>query len=100
MGKKGSSGSDQASVPKAGKAKSTNMPPSEQPLYLRDKTLSRDDFELGKTLGTGSFGRVRFVTYNKGNAAKDFYALKILKKSAIIRLKQVHNHGAVFLREF
>ena len=58
-------------------------------MYLRDQPLSVNDFELGKTLGTGSFGRVRFVTYNKGNADKDFYAMKILKKSAIIRLKQV-----------
>jgi len=58
------------------------------PMYLRDKVLSVNDFELGKTLGTGSFGRVRFVRYTKGGET-DFYALKILKKSAIIRLKQV-----------
>lgn len=59
------------------------------PVDLRDKNLSINNFELGKTLGTGSFGRVRFATYQPGNPAKDFYALKILKKSAIIRLKQV-----------
>merc|ERR1712118_293872 len=53
---------------------------------LTGKKLAVADFELGKTLGTGSFGRVRFVTY-KANG--NFYALKILKKSAIIRLKQV-----------
>lgn len=53
---------------------------------LTGKKLAVSDFELGKTLGTGSFGRVRFVTY-KSNG--NFYALKILKKSAIIRLKQV-----------
>merc|ERR1719375_2938295 len=57
-------------------------------MYLRDKVLSVNEFELGKTLGTGSFGRVRFVRYTKGGE-NDFYALKILKKSAIIRLKQV-----------
>ncbi len=59
------------------------------PMDLRDKQLSINNFELGKTLGTGSFGRVRFATYSPGNPQKDFYALKILKKSAIIRLKQV-----------
>jgi len=59
------------------------------PQDLRGKKLTIADFELGKTLGTGSFGRVRFATYNKGNPAVDFFALKILKKSAIIRLKQV-----------
>lgn len=47
------------------------------------------DFDIGKTLGTGSFGRVRFVTWTKGNQDVDFYAMKMLKKSAIIRLKQV-----------
>ena len=31
----------------------------------------------------------RFCTYKEGNPSKDFYALKILKKQAIIRLKQV-----------
>ncbi|EEQ97156.1 camp-dependent protein kinase catalytic subunit, putative, partial [Perkinsus marinus ATCC 50983] len=45
-----------------------------------------DDFIIGKTLGTGSFGRVRFVT-NK--ATHNHYALKILKKASIIKLKQV-----------
>jgi len=59
------------------------------PMDLREKTLSINQFDLGKTLGTGSFGRVRFATYQSGNPSKDFYALKILKKSAIIRLKQV-----------
>merc|ERR1719262_308196 len=55
-------------------------------LDLTNTKLQVGDFQQGKTLGTGSFGRVRFVTYKPtGN----FYALKILKKSAIIRLKQV-----------
>ena len=59
------------------------------PMDLRSQALAVSQFELGKTLGTGSFGRVRFATYKPGNPSKDFYALKILKKSAIIRLKQV-----------
>eukprot|EP00316_Scyphosphaera_apsteinii_P002511 CAMPEP_0119329008 /NCGR_PEP_ID=MMETSP1333-20130426/74804_1 /TAXON_ID=418940 /ORGANISM="Scyphosphaera apsteinii, Strain RCC1455" /LENGTH=117 /DNA_ID=CAMNT_0007338017 /DNA_START=69 /DNA_END=418 /DNA_ORIENTATION=+ len=49
--------------------------------------LTRDDFELGATLGTGSFGRVRLVKY-KPNPEKP-YALKMLKKSEVIYLKQV-----------
>uniref|UniRef100_A0A7S2DXE4 cAMP-dependent protein kinase n=1 Tax=Alexandrium andersonii TaxID=327968 RepID=A0A7S2DXE4_9DINO len=44
------------------------------------------DFKLGKTLGTGAFGRVRFVTYA---ASGKHYALKTLKKAAIIKMKQV-----------
>ena len=64
----------------------TNMTSAQD---LRGKKLTISDFDLGKTLGTGSFGRVRFATYTKGQKEVDYYALKILKKSAIIRLKQV-----------
>mmetsp|Transcript_10092 Transcript_10092/g.29732 ORF Transcript_10092/g.29732 Transcript_10092/m.29732 type:complete len:454 (+) Transcript_10092:114-1475(+) len=48
--------------------------------------LSLDDYILKDTLGTGSFGRVRLVQYKKDNS---YYALKILKKSEVIYLKQV-----------
>jgi serine/threonine protein kinase len=44
------------------------------------------DFTLGKTLGTGSFGRVRFCTFT---SSQEHFAMKQLKKSEIIRLKQV-----------
>ena len=43
-------------------------------------------FEVMTTLGTGTFGRVRLV---KNVSNGKFCALKILKKSEIIRLKQV-----------
>jgi len=56
------------------------------PFDLAGKQLAYGDFNLGKTLGTGAFGRVRFVTYKPtGN----HYALKTLKKAAIIKMKQV-----------
>jgi len=38
------------------------------------------------TVGTGSFGRVRLA---KNKTSGNFVALKILKKSEILRLKQV-----------
>lgn len=44
----------------------------------RGEKLTVGDFSLGKTLGTGAFGRVRFVTH-KGNGRH--YALKTLKKA-------------------
>lgn len=47
-------------------------------------TLS--DLTLSTTLGTGTFGRVRLAHHKASNK---YYALKILKKSEIIRLKQV-----------
>eukprot|EP01066_Platyproteum_vivax_P014325 Platyproteum_vivax@DN6421_c0_g1_i1.p1 len=50
------------------------------------RKMHLDDFEMMKTLGTGSFGRVKFAKYKPTG---EHYALKILKKSAIIRLKQV-----------
>jgi len=43
-------------------------------------------FTCGVTLGTGSFGRVRFA---KHNATDTIWAIKMLKKSEIIRLQQV-----------
>lgn len=48
--------------------------------------LHVDDFEQGKTLGTGAFGRVKFVRHRN---TQQFYALKIMKKHAIIKMKQV-----------
>jgi protein kinase A len=44
------------------------------------------DFDILQTVGTGSFGRVR-IARNKESG--DYVALKILKKSEILRLKQV-----------
>lgn len=53
--------------------------------YLQAKL---DDFDQGDTLGTGTFGRVRLVQHKP---TSKYYALKILKKSEIIRLKQVQH---------
>eukprot|EP00755_Sulcionema_specki_P006157 Sspe_Gene.34708::Locus_16848_Transcript_1_1_Confidence_1.000_Length_1293::g.34708::m.34708/K19584/PRKX; protein kinase X len=44
------------------------------------------DLELQVTLGTGTFGRVRLV---KHKSCSRYFALKILKKQEIIRMKQV-----------
>ena len=43
-------------------------------------------FDVGVTLGTGSFGRVRFATHIESH---EHYAIKMLKKSEIIRFQQV-----------
>ena len=48
-------------------------------------------FELGVTLGTGSFGRVRFVTHKSTGT---HWALKMLKKAEVIRLQQVSRFAA------
>ena len=47
-----------------------------------------DDFKILQTLGTGSFGRVHLVRSNHNGR---FYALKVLKKRIIVKLKQVEH---------
>ncbi|KRX03955.1 Protein kinase-like domain [Pseudocohnilembus persalinus] len=47
-----------------------------------------EDFEVSATLGTGTFGRVRQVMF-KGDKKKEVYALKMLKKTEILKLKQL-----------
>jgi protein kinase A len=46
------------------------------------------DFELLRTLGTGSFGRVHLVQ-SKHN--QRFYAIKVLKKPQVVKMKQVEH---------
>ena len=44
------------------------------------------DFEMMQTIGTGSFGRVKLGRHKKTNK---IYAIKMLKKAEIIKLKQM-----------
>jgi len=46
------------------------------------------DFETGVTLGTGSFGRVRFATHK---ASGKVAAIKMLKKVEVVRLQQIEH---------
>ncbi|KAI7900735.1 camp-dependent protein kinase 6 [Cokeromyces recurvatus] len=46
------------------------------------------NFNLHRTLGTGSFGRVHLV---QSKINKHYYALKVLKKAEIVKLKQVEH---------
>ncbi|CAL8088517.1 unnamed protein product [Orchesella dallaii] len=51
-------------------------------------SVGLDDFDRIKTLGTGSFGRVMLVQHK---ASKEHYAMKILDKQKIVKLKQVEH---------
>ncbi|XP_052274288.1 cAMP-dependent protein kinase catalytic subunit alpha isoform X8 [Dreissena polymorpha] len=51
-------------------------------------TAGLDDFERIKTLGTGSFGRVMLVQRKEN---KEYYAMKILDKQKVVKLKQVEH---------
>ena len=56
--------------------------------------LQLSDFELGKTVGTGSFGRVCVATHKHTGT---FWAIKQLAKTAVVETQQVskstlHSH--------
>uniref|UniRef100_A0A4W6E5B9 Uncharacterized protein n=1 Tax=Lates calcarifer TaxID=8187 RepID=A0A4W6E5B9_LATCA len=51
-------------------------------------TTGLDDFDRFKTLGTGSFGRVMLVKHKGTN---QFYAMKILDKQKVVKLKQIEH---------
>lgn len=49
---------------------------------------SLQDFEILRTLGTGSFGRVHLVQSRHNTR---FYAIKVLKKAQVVKMKQVEH---------
>ncbi|CAO4363624.1 unnamed protein product [Caenorhabditis nigoni] len=51
-------------------------------------TACLDDFDRIKTLGTGSFGRVMLVKHKQSG---NYYAMKILDKQKVVKLKQVEH---------
>ncbi|KAK9768681.1 cytochrome c oxidase subunit 1 [Basidiobolus ranarum] len=50
--------------------------------------FSLKDFDLLQTLGTGTFGRV-YLTRHIGT--ENYYAMKVLKKEVVVRLKQIEH---------
>ncbi|KAK4660437.1 cytochrome c oxidase subunit 1 [Podospora pseudocomata] len=63
----------------------------QEPFDLTSKKLSLADFSRVRTLGTGTFARVCLVRPSHGTEAdrNKVYALKILRKTEIIKLKQI-----------
>lgn len=62
-------------------------PPSTDSRVTKGK-YSLADFEIQRTLGTGSFGRVHLVQ-SKHN--QRYYAVKVLKKAQVVKMKQVEH---------
>eukprot|EP00057_Strongylocentrotus_purpuratus_P034298 XP_794667.3 PREDICTED: cAMP-dependent protein kinase catalytic subunit-like isoform X1 [Strongylocentrotus purpuratus] len=54
----------------------------------KHNTAALDDFDRIRTLGTGSFGRVMLVRHKP---TQKFYAMKILDKQKVVKLKQVEH---------
>lgn len=78
--------------PSAEAANASSKSPSIEHLkgLVKGRKWTFNDFDLRATVGTGTFGRVRVVKI-KGNSDRSPFALKILKKSEVIRLKQVEH---------
>ncbi|CAF5071220.1 unnamed protein product, partial [Rotaria magnacalcarata] len=51
-------------------------------------TAKPEEFDRIRTLGTGSFGRVMLV---KNQSTGNFYAMKILDKQKVVKLKQIEH---------
>lgn len=78
------------------------LQPTNAPVRLLDneeehihRSLRLQDFEVRGTLGTGTFGRVLLVKYRPAastqtNSVK-FFAMKVLQKTEVIRLRQVEH---------
>ncbi|KAI1168642.1 Pkinase-domain-containing protein [Nemania serpens] len=67
--------------------------PVQAPIYPSEARVTKgkyslNDFDLLRTLGTGSFGRVHLVQ-SKHN--QRFYAVKVLKKAQVVKMKQVEH---------
>lgn len=59
-----------------------------QPSRQTKGKYSLADFEILRTLGTGSFGRVHLV---QSRHNQRFYAVKVLKKAQVVKMKQVEH---------
>ncbi|TLD11482.1 hypothetical protein E2P81_ATG10358 [Venturia nashicola] len=67
--------------------------PQTKPVGHSSKLLRKDDFDLLKTLGTGTFARVWLAKFagRKATEKNQVFALKVLRKVDVIRLKQVEH---------
>ncbi|KAF2454022.1 kinase-like domain-containing protein [Lineolata rhizophorae] len=67
--------------------------PDQKVVGHSSKYLRCEDFELIKTLGTGTFARVWLarLSARENKEANKVFALKILRKADVIRLKQVEH---------
>ncbi|KAF9736586.1 hypothetical protein PMIN06_003426 [Paraphaeosphaeria minitans] len=67
--------------------------PDQKMVGHSSSVLRKDDFELIKTLGTGTFARVWLVRVKNATDGDEnqVFALKILRKTDVIRLKQVEH---------
>jgi serine/threonine protein kinase len=63
----------------------------EKQLCISSRGLELSDFKLLKTLGTGTFARVWLARLKNQEDKNKVYALKVLRKADVIKLKQVEH---------
>ena len=74
-------------IPQGGIIDAAAQQPPGQVRITKGK-YSLQDFEILRTLGTGSFGRVHLVQSRHNTR---FYAIKVLKKAQVVKMKQVEH---------
>ncbi|KZV63021.1 kinase-like protein [Peniophora sp. CONT] len=62
----------------------------DEPDHLH-RNLALTDFEVKGTLGTGTFGRVLLVRHKSHASSGHCFAMKVLRKTEVIRLRQVEH---------
>lgn len=67
---------------------SSSTPTQENQARVTKGKYSLQDFEILRTLGTGSFGRVHLVQSRHNSR---FYAIKVLKKAQVVKMKQIEH---------
>lgn len=80
-----------ANASAAEKVRTSDSAPKDSESSSKSIKLSLEDFVVERTLGTGSFGRVHLVKSKLKDSKHPYYALKVLKKSEIVRMKQVEH---------
>ncbi|XP_048582409.1 ribosomal protein S6 kinase beta-1 isoform X2 [Nematostella vectensis] len=65
---------------------------SEETVNPKDEKVGPESFELLKVLGKGGYGKVFLVKKNHGHSKEKIFAMKVLKKAAIIRSQKDTAH--------
>lgn len=66
----------------------------DEQVHLQRNGLKLTDFEVRGVLGTGTFGRVLLVRHRGSTGTQSHFAMKVLRKTEIVRLRQVEHVNA------